>query len=91
MAPGFFILLAAQFVSALADNALLVVAMAALIEQHQQAFWIPLLKLMFTLSYVVLGPWVGAWADHWPKHRVMMVANAIKCLACFSKIGRAHV
>jgi len=86
LAPGFFILLAAQFVSALADNALLVVAMAALIEQHQQAFWIPLLKLMFTLSYVVLGPWVGAWADHWPKHRVMMVANAIKCLACFSML-----
>ena len=84
MAPGFFVLLAAQFVSALADNALLVVAMAALVEQHQQAFWIPLLKLMFTLSYVVLGPWVGAWADHWPKNRVMMVANGIKCVACFA-------
>ena len=49
MAPGFFVLLAAQFVSALADNALLVVAMAALLEQHHAAHWIPLLKLMFTL------------------------------------------
>lgn len=86
MAPGFYFLLAAQFVSALADNALLLVAMSLLIEQQQQAFWVPLLKLMFTLSYVVLGPWVGAWADTWPKHRVMMGANGIKCLACLAML-----
>jgi hypothetical protein len=86
VAPGFFVLLAAQFVSALADNALLVVAMAALLEQHHAAHWIPLLKLMFTLSYVVLGPWVGAWADSWPKQWVMMGANGIKCLACLAML-----
>ena len=86
MAPGFYFLLAAQFVSALADNALLLVAMSLLIEQQQQAFWVPLLKLMFTLSYVVLGPWVGAWADTWPKHKVMMGANGIKCLACLAML-----
>ena len=86
MAPGFYFLLAAQFVSALADNALLLVAMSLLIEQQQQAFWVPLLKLMFTLSYVLLGPWVGAWADTWPKHKVMMGANGIKCLACLAML-----
>jgi MFS family permease len=86
LAPGFYFLLAAQFVSALADNALLLVAMSLLIEQQQQAFWVPLLKLMFTLSYVVLGPWVGAWADTWPKHQVMMGANGIKCLACLAML-----
>ncbi len=56
--------------------------MAVLMAQGYPAFWIPLLKWMFTLSYVVLGPWVGAWADTWPKQRVMMWANAIKTLAC---------
>lgn len=68
--------------SALADNALLLITMAVLMAQGYPAFWIPLLKWMFTLSYVVLGPWVGAWADTWPKQRVMMWANAIKTLAC---------
>jgi MFS family permease len=82
VAPGFFWLICAQFVSALADNALLLITMAVLMAQGYPAFWIPLLKWMFTLSYVVLGPWVGAWADTWPKQRVMMWANAIKTLAC---------
>ena len=68
---GFVPLMGAQFVSALADNALLLVAMALLIEQGQAAFWVPLLKLMFTLSYVVLGPWVGVCADTWPKQKVI--------------------
>jgi MFS family permease len=76
----------AQFVSALADNALLLVAMALLIEQGQAAFWVPLLKLMFTLSYVVLGPWVGVCADTWPKQKVMMVANGVKAVACMAML-----
>jgi len=80
--PGIASLLAAQFVSALADNALLLLAMALLVEQGYPAFWMPLLKLMFTLSYVLLGPWVGAWADTWPKRQVMMWANGLKAVAC---------
>jgi MFS family permease len=75
-----------QFVSALADNALLLVAMALLMAQGQAAFWIPWLKLMFTLSYVVLGPWVGVWADNWPKQFVMMVANSVKAVACLGML-----
>ena len=89
-APGFNTLIAAQFFSALADNALLLLAMALLIEQGQAPFWIPLLKLMFTLSYVVLGPWVGAWADAWPKHKVMMWANGIKVVACLAMLWGLH-
>ena len=76
----------AQFISALADNALLLVAMALLVEQGQAAFWVPLLKLMFTLSYVVLGPWVGVSADTWPKQKVMMVANGVKAVACLAML-----
>ena len=86
MRKGFVPLMVTQFVSALADNALLLVAMALLMAQGQAAFWIPWLKLMFTLSYVVLGPWVGVWADNWPKQIVMMVANSVKAVACLGML-----
>ena len=86
MRKGFVPLMVTQFVSALADNALLLVAMALLMAQGQAAFWIPWLKLMFTLSYVVLGPWVGVWADNWPKQFVMMVANSVKAIACLGML-----
>ena len=79
---GFYVLIAAQFASALADNALLLLVIALLQAQGWAAFWIPLLKLMFTLSYVLCGPWVGAWSDSLPKQKVMMQANGLKFAAC---------
>lgn len=82
MPKGFYALIVSQFVSALADNALLLLAIALLQLQGYAAFWIPLLKLLFTLSYVVFGPWVGVVADTWSKHKIMMQANALKLAAC---------
>ena len=82
----FYCLIAAQFASALADNALLLVVIAMLQANGVDAFWIPLLKLLFTLSYVVCGPWVGSWSDHQPKHAVMMWANGLKLCACASLV-----
>jgi MFS family permease len=84
MSPGFHRLMGAQALAGLADNALLLVVIAMLIEQSKAAHWIPLLKLGFTLSYVVLGPWVGRLADAWHKPRVMQWANALKLLAVLS-------
>ncbi|MGA0609726.1 lysophospholipid transporter LplT [Caldimonas sp. KR1-144] len=78
MPPGFYALIAAQFVSGLADNALLIVTIARLGELSAPAWWAALLKLGFTLAYVLLAPFVGAVADAWAKPRVMMVANALK-------------
>lgn len=78
--PGFYALIAAQFVSGLADNALLIVTIARLGELSAPAWWAALLKLGFTLAYVALAPFVGALADAWPKPRVMMAANALKAL-----------
>ncbi len=75
-------LAAAQFTSGLADNALLIVAIALLQDRGDPPWWIPLLKLMFTLAYVLLAPWAGALADRWPKARVMGAANALKGLSC---------
>ena len=72
MPKGFYALIFSQFLSALADNALLLLAIALLQMQGYAPFWIPLLKLIFTLSYVVFGPWVCAIADTWSKHKILM-------------------
>ena len=72
---GFYIILAAQFFSALADNALLIAAIAALRDMHAPHEYEPLLKLFFTVSYVLLAAFVGAFADSMPKGRVMLTAT----------------
>ena len=82
MTRGIGFLIAAQFVSGLADNALLIVAMARLAEAGQNAWLAPLLKAVFTLAYVLLAPLVGALADRWPKARVMLAANGLKAAGC---------
>jgi MFS family permease len=80
MPSGFHALIGTQFVSGWADNALLIVAMAHLQAQGHPPWWAPLLKLSFTLAYVVLAPWVGPWADRVPKARLLWVTNVIKAL-----------
>jgi len=81
MPKGFHWIIAAQFISALADHALLIVTIAALTAQGMPGWWAPLLKLGFTLSYVVLAPVAGPLADGIRKGRLMAWMNAIKGLA----------
>ena len=90
MKRGFHTIMAAQFLSSLADNALLIAAMALLIELGSPAWMAPLLKLFFTVSYVVLAPVVGAFADLIPKGRVMMLTNAIKIVGCLMLFWTVH-
>ncbi len=78
MNRGFYIILAAQFFSALADNALLIAAIALLRDIHAPAQYEPQLKFYFTVSYVLLAAFVGAFADSMPKGRVMFISNGIK-------------
>jgi MFS family permease len=75
---GFHRLIAAQFFSALADNALLIVTMALLQQRGLPAWWAPLLKFGFTLSYVFLAPLVGPLADAFQKARLMAWMNGVK-------------
>lgn len=82
MSLGFYIIMAAQFFSALADNALLIAAIAILRDLHAPAEYEPLLKTFFTVSYVVLAAFVGAFADSMPKWRVMFISNNIKVFGC---------
>jgi MFS family permease len=82
MKRGFYTIMAAQFFSSLADNALLIAAIAQLLELDGPAWMVPLLKFFFTVSYVALAAFVGAFADAIPKGRVMFITNTIKVVGC---------
>jgi len=90
MKRGFYTIMAAQFFSSLADNALLIAAIALLIEMHAPDWMKPLLKLFFTISYVMLAPFVGSFADSMPKGRVMLITNAIKVIGCAMMFASVH-
>ncbi|MFT4102109.1 MAG: lysophospholipid transporter LplT [Burkholderiaceae bacterium] len=90
MKPGFYTVMAAQFFSSLADNALLIAAIQLLVELHAPDWIKPMLKLFFTVSYVVLAPFVGAFADSMPKGRVMFVTNTIKIAGCLLMFFTVH-
>lgn len=90
MSRGFYIIMAAQFFSSLADNALLIAAIALLREIHAPEWMTPQLKGFFFISYVVLAPFVGAFADSMPKGRVMFFTNLVKILGCLMMFGGLH-
>jgi hypothetical protein len=79
---GFYIIMAAQFFSSLADNALLVAAIALLMQADAPSWLTPYLKFFFVISYVLLAPYVGAFADRLPKGQVMFLANGVKIFGC---------
>jgi LPLT family lysophospholipid transporter-like MFS transporter len=83
---GFYIILAAQFFSALADNALLFAAIALLKQVHAPSWHTPVLQQAFIISFVFLAPFVGAFADSLPKGRVMFISNAIKMAGCVAML-----
>ncbi len=86
MCKGFYTLLTAQFLSALADNALLFAAIALLAKIHSPDWHTPLLQQFFVISYIVLAPFVGSFADALPKGRVMFLANAIKFIGSLAML-----
>ncbi len=90
MKRGFYTIMAAQFFSSLADNALFVAAVELLREggggEWQRAALVP----MFALFYVILAPWVGAFADSRPKGWVMFISNAIKMVGCLAMLFGGH-
>ncbi|CAN5493275.1 lysophospholipid transporter LplT [soil metagenome] len=90
MKKGFYTIMSAQFFSSLADNALLVAAIELLKTSGAPAWNIPALSPMFALFYVILAPFLGAFADAVPKGRVMFIANAIKIVGCLMMLFGAH-
>ncbi|HSQ05870.1 MAG TPA: lysophospholipid transporter LplT [Burkholderiales bacterium] len=69
--------LVAQFLSALADNALLIAAIA-IVKQEGALRLVPVLQEFFVIPFILLAPFVGSIADAWPKGRVMLAANTLK-------------
>jgi MFS family permease len=90
MKSGFYTIIAAQFFSSLADNALLVAAIALLRDLHEPAWMTPVLKQSFVVSYVILAPLVGAFADSLAKGRVMLITNAVKIVGCAAMLVDVH-
>lgn len=90
MKKGFHTIMSAQFFSSLADNALLVAAIELLRSTQAPAWQIPALTPMFALFYVILAPFVGAFADAVPKGKVMLVSNGIKIVGCLMMLFGAH-
>lgn len=82
--------LGAQFFSSLADNALLIAAIALLTSLAAPDWMTPLLRLAFVLSYILLAAWVGVLSDMWPKGRVMFVTNLIKIGGCLLLLFGSH-
>ncbi|NUY01784.1 lysophospholipid transporter LplT [Paraburkholderia youngii] len=90
MKKGFHTIIAAQFISSLADNALLIAAIALLSVMRSAAWVTPLLQIFFTISYVLLAPFVGAFADSMQKRHVMFISNALKASGCMMMILGVH-
>ncbi len=90
MKRGFYTIMAAQFFSSLADNALLIAAIKLLHELQEPEWMTPALQQSFVVSYVVLAPLVGAFADSMPKGRVMLITNAIKFVGCLLMLTTIH-
>jgi MFS transporter, LPLT family, lysophospholipid transporter len=90
MNRGFYTIMAAQFFSSLADNAIFVTAVELLktsgAPEWQRAALVP----MFAFFYVLLAPFVGALADRLPKGQVMFYANAIKVFGCLMMLFGSH-
>ncbi len=90
MKRGFYTIMTAQFCSSLADNALFVVAVELLRSRGAPEWQAAALVPMFALFYVLLAPWVGAFADSRPKGQVMFISNAIKVVGCVLMLTPVH-
>ncbi len=90
MKRGFYTIMSAQFFSSLADNALFVAAIQLLRSEQAPAWQQAALVPMFALFYVILAPFVGAFADSMPKGRVMLISNTIKIGGCLMMLFGTH-
>jgi MFS transporter, LPLT family, lysophospholipid transporter len=90
MKRGFYTIMSAQFFSSLADNALFIAAVELLKSSKAPTWQAAALVPMFALFYVVLAPFVGAFADAMPKGKVMFASNAIKVVGCVLMLFGLH-
>jgi MFS family permease len=90
MTPAFFAIVGAQFFSSLADSALFILCVSMISTLAFPEWMTPMLKMGFVLSYILLAPFAGAFADTFPKGRVMLVTNTIKMFGCSLILAKAN-
>ena len=90
MKPAFFAIVGAQFFSSLADSALFILCVSLITTLSFPGWMTPVLKMGFVLSYILLAPFAGAFADMFPKGRVMLVTNTIKMFGCSLILAKAN-
>jgi LPLT family lysophospholipid transporter-like MFS transporter len=90
MTPAFFAIVGAQFFSSLADSALFILCVSLVGTLAFPAWMTPMLKMGFVLSYILLAPFAGAFADRFPKGRVMLMTNGIKMVGCSLILAKAN-
>jgi MFS family permease len=90
MNRGFYTILAAQFFSSLADNTLLFVAIEILKSRSAPEWQTPVLQQFFVISFIVLAPFAGAYADSIPKGKAMFISNSIKICGCLALLSGLH-
>jgi MFS family permease len=90
MKPAFFAIVGAQFFSSLADSALFILCVSMITTLAFPQWMTPMLKMGFVLSYILLAPFAGAFADMFPKGRVMLVTNTIKMFGCSLILAKAN-
>ena len=81
LTPAMLAVLVAQFLSALADNALLIAAISLVKLLAGGDQLVPWLQASFVLPFIVFAALVGPFADTQPKGRVMLIANLVKVVA----------
>ena len=84
MSKGMMAVIAAQFLSAFGDNALLFATLAVLKQLVYPDWSQPVLQMVFVATYIILAPFVGQLADSFAKGRVMMFANGLKLLGALT-------
>jgi len=90
MSPAFFAIVGAQFFSTLADSALFILCVSLISTLAFPEWMTPMLKMGFVLSYILLAPFAGAFADTFPKGRVMLATNTIKMVGCSLILAKAN-
>lgn len=85
LSPAMMSVLTAQFLSALADNAILIAAIA-IVKSQGLPHLVPLLQESFVVPFILLAPFVGQLADAFPKGRVMLVANLVKLAGALAMV-----
>jgi MFS family permease len=85
-----YLILASLFLSSLADNALLIVAISSLHGMHAPAWMTPALREVFVVSYVALGAFAGPISDAFPKARVMFCCGVVKIAGCLAMLHSMH-